>query len=62
MNIKVCGITSKKQLEQLEGLNVPFVGFIFHKDSPRYAGAKMANEDLIGLDLDAKKVGVFVNA
>lgn len=62
MNIKVCGITSKKQLEQLEGLNVPFAGFIFHKDSPRYAGDKLANEDLIGLDLDTKKVGVFVDA
>ncbi len=61
MNIKVCGITSRKQLEQLEGLNVAFAGFIFHKDSPRYAGDKLEGEDLIGLDLDVKKVGVFVN-
>ena len=61
MNIKVCGITSRKQLEQLEGLNVAFAGFIFVKDSPRYAGDKLEGEDLIGLDLDVKKVGVFVN-
>ena len=38
MNLKVCGITTKKQLEQLEGLNVAFAGFIFDKNSPRYAG------------------------
>ena len=61
MNIKVCGITSRKQLEQMEGLNIAFAGFIFDKDSPRYAGEKLNGEDLIGLDLDIKKVGVFVN-
>lgn len=61
MNIKVCGITSKKQLQQLEGLNISYAGFIFHEASPRYAGDKMADEDLIGMDLDIKKVGVFVD-
>ncbi len=61
MNLKVCGLTSKKQLQQLEGLNIEFAGFIFHKDSPRYAGDKMAEEDLTGMDLDIKKVGVFVD-
>ena len=62
MNIKVCGITSKKQLQQLEGLNIAYAGFIFHEGSPRFAGEKMAGEDLIGMDLDIKKVGVFVDA
>lgn len=62
MNIKVCGITSKKQLQQLEGLNIAFAGFIFDEKSPRFAGEKMAEEDLIGMDLDTKKVGVFVDA
>lgn len=62
MNIKVCGITSKKQLQQLEGLNIAYAGFIFHEGSPRFAGEKMADEDLIGMDLDIKKVGVFVDA
>lgn len=61
INIKVCGITSKKQLLQLEGLNIAYAGFIFHEASPRYAGDKMANEDLIGMDLDLKKIGVFVD-
>ncbi|MFN0081129.1 MAG: phosphoribosylanthranilate isomerase [Ferruginibacter sp.] len=62
MNIKVCGITSKKQLQQLEGLNIAYAGFIFDEKSPRFAGEKMAEEDLIGMDLDIKKVGVFVDA
>ncbi len=62
MNIKVCGITSKKQLQQLEGLNIAYAGFIFDEKSPRFAGEKMTDEDLIGMDLDIKKVGVFVDA
>ena len=61
MNLKVCGLTTKKQLEQLEGLNVAYAGFIFDKNSPRYAGDKLDGEDLTGMDLDIKKVGVFVD-
>lgn len=61
MNIKVCGITTLKQLQQLDGLNVDFAGLIFYKDSPRYMGEKMAASDLKGSDFDLKKVGVFVN-
>ena len=62
MNIKVCGITSKKQLQQLEGLDIAYAGFIFHEGSARFAGEKLADEDLIGMDLDIKKVGVFIDA
>lgn len=62
MNLKVCGLTTKKQLLQLEGINVDYAGFIFDKNSPRYAGDKMDGEDLLGMDLDIMKVGVFVNA
>ncbi len=35
MNIKVCGLTQLKQLQQLDALNVAFAGLIFHNDSPR---------------------------
>jgi phosphoribosylanthranilate isomerase len=62
MNLKVCGLTTKKQLLQLEGLNVDYAGFIFDKKSPRYAGDKLEGEDLLDMDLDIMKVGVFVNA
>lgn len=62
MNIKVCGITQLKQLQQLDGLNIDFAGFIFYKDSPRYVVGKISKEELQDTDFDLKKVGVFVNA
>ncbi|MBC7868059.1 MAG: phosphoribosylanthranilate isomerase [Gloeobacteraceae cyanobacterium ES-bin-316] len=61
MNIKVCGITTLKQLQQLDGLNVDFAGLIFYKASPRYMGDKLAAADIKGSDFDLKKVGVFVD-
>lgn len=62
MNIKVCGITQLKQLQQVDGLNIDFAGLIFHKESPRYVVDKISKEDLQSTDFDVKKVGVFVNA
>ncbi len=61
MNIKVCGITEMKQLNQLEGLDIDFAGLIFYKESPRYIGEKIPKKELKNADLDLKKVGVFVN-
>lgn len=62
MNIKVCGITSLKQLQQLDGLEIDFAGFVFSRHSARYAGDKLSKDELADMDLDIKKVGVFVNA
>jgi phosphoribosylanthranilate isomerase len=61
INIKVCGITQFKQLQQLEALNVDYAGLIFYKDSPRYMGDKLSGKEIKGADFDLKKVGVFVN-
>jgi len=61
MNIKVCGITQFKQLQQLEALNIDYAGLIFYKDSPRYMGDKIAGKQVKDADFDIKKVGVFVN-
>ncbi|TMI61648.1 MAG: phosphoribosylanthranilate isomerase [Bacteroidetes bacterium] len=61
MNIKVCGITQLKQLQQLEALNIDFAGLIFYKESPRYVGDKLSKKDIKSADFDLKKVGVFVN-
>ncbi len=61
MNIKVCGITQLKQLQQLDGLDIDFAGLIFYKESPRYVGDKIAKEDLKNSDFELKKVGVFKN-
>jgi phosphoribosylanthranilate isomerase len=61
MNIKVCGITQFKQLQQLEALNIDYAGLIFYKDSPRYMGEKLSGKQVKEADFDIKKVGVFVN-
>jgi phosphoribosylanthranilate isomerase len=61
MNIKVCGITQLKQLQQLEALNVDYAGLIFYNESPRYMGNKISGKEIKNADFDIKKVGVFVN-
>jgi len=61
MNIKVCGITQFKQLQQLEALNIDYAGLIFYKDSPRYIGEKITGKQIKDADFDIKKVGVFVD-
>jgi len=61
MNIKVCGITSIKQLQQLEAMNIDFAGLIFYKESARYVDDKIDKKEIKSADFDLKKVGVFVN-
>ena len=61
MNIKVCGITQLKQLQQLDGLDIVFAGLIFYKESSRYMVDSIAKEDLKNSDFELKKVGVFVD-
>ena len=61
MNIKVCGITEMKQLQQLDGLDIDFAGLIFYPESARYVGDKLPKKDVKKADFDLKKVGVFVN-
>ncbi len=61
MNIKVCGITSFKQLQQLDGLNIAYAGLVFDSSSPRYAGNSEEKRIISEADFDLRKVGVFVN-
>lgn len=62
MNIKVCGVTQLKQLQQLDALEIDFVGLNFYKNSPRFIGNKITKEQIREADFDIKKVGVFVDA
>ncbi len=62
MNIKVCGVTSMKQMLQLDGMGVDFAGMVFDKQSSYYLNKRIVGQDLVSADLDIKKVGVFVNA
>jgi phosphoribosylanthranilate isomerase len=61
MNIKVCGITQLKQLQELDEMGIEFVGLNFYSGSPRYAAGKISGEDMRDGDFDIRKVGVFVN-
>lgn len=62
MNIKVCGITQLKQLQQLDGLNIDFAGLDFQKGSERFIDDKIAADEVKESDFDIKKTGVFKDA
>jgi phosphoribosylanthranilate isomerase len=62
MKVKVCGMTSFEQLQQLEDLGIDFAGLIFYEKSARFAGEKLACFKSQISNLKLKKVGVFVNA
>jgi phosphoribosylanthranilate isomerase len=62
MNIKVCGITSVKQMQELSGLGINYAGIIFYPHSKRYATEKLGKEKKAVQALTIKKIGVFVNA
>jgi phosphoribosylanthranilate isomerase len=62
MKIKVCGITSLEQMQQLQEMGIDYCGMIFYEGSRRFAGRKL---DALKSDIRAasiEKVGVFVNA
>lgn len=62
MKVKVCGITSMVQANELSNLDVDFIGFIFYSASKRYVYNAMQASDIKKISNSLKKVGVFVNA
>jgi phosphoribosylanthranilate isomerase len=62
MKIKVCGITSLEQMQQLQQMGIDYCGMIFYEGSRRFAGPKL---DALRSEIrvaSIEKVGVFVNA
>lgn len=65
MKIKVCGMRSPENLQEVLALGVDYVGFIFYDQSKRHAEDEnlatwlTENDDLFA---DTARVGVFVNA
>jgi phosphoribosylanthranilate isomerase len=59
--MKVCGITSIEQLEQLDKLFVDYAGFVFDVKSYQNVYGKIPAEEIKYADVDIKKVGVFNN-
>ena len=62
MKVKVCGITTLAQLEELNSIGIDYAGFIFYENSPRYVLSKLRSKAVTSLKLTTQKVGVFVNA
>ena len=59
MNTKVCGITTFKQLQQLDGLEIDMAGLVLIPGSPWYAGDSLNAKEVSKADFDLKKVGVM---
>jgi phosphoribosylanthranilate isomerase len=62
MNIKICGVTSMKETQQLDGMDIDFAGIVFNKQSAQFVDGRINAEALRSADLDIAKVGIFVNA
>lgn len=58
IQVKICGITNKKEIEYLNILKPEYIGFVFAV-SKRQVTYEKANELCSNLDKDIKKVGVF---
>lgn len=61
MKVKVCGITSMEQLQQLERMGADYAGLIFYEGSKRYPRQLEEVQEQVR-NTRIKKVGVFVNA
>ncbi len=62
LKLKVCGITSMEQLQDLDKLGVDYAGMIFYDQSKRYMLDKIMGEEVREKNLSIALVGVFVNS
>ncbi len=60
MKLKVCGLTSIDQVEELIQMKLDFLGFIFYSSSPRYALQTLDLHTISAFSHEGK-TGVFVN-
>ena len=60
--VKICGMRDSDNIIAAAELKPDLMGFIFYRNSPRYAGEVLDPELLAGLSPGITKTGVFVNA
>jgi phosphoribosylanthranilate isomerase len=60
--IKICGMRDSENILAAAELKPDLMGFIFYRESPRFAGRLLDQEIVAGLSPDITKTGVFVNA
>ncbi|MBI9019828.1 MAG: phosphoribosylanthranilate isomerase [Verrucomicrobia bacterium] len=58
--IKICGICSRSDLEQICALGPDAIGFVFWPESPRYVRPEQVARWIDSIPDSVKKVGVFV--
>lgn len=58
IKVKICGITSSREIEYLNIIKPEYIGFVFTK-SKRQVTGNQANELSLSLSEEIKKVGVF---
>jgi phosphoribosylanthranilate isomerase len=59
IKLKICGMKDPENIRSVAELYPDYIGFIFHKDSPRYVGDNFSLQE----EFEATTtVGVFVNA
>jgi phosphoribosylanthranilate isomerase len=61
LKIKICGMNDQVNVSGITDLNPDYLGFIFHKDSPRFVGTEPDMRLFRNVPPGIKKVGVFLN-
>ncbi len=62
MKVKICGITREKDAHAAVVCGAAYVGFVFHRASPRYVTPERARQIVKTLPSNVEPVGVFVNS
>jgi phosphoribosylanthranilate isomerase len=61
MKLKVCGLKHEQNIKELMQLPIDYMGFIFHKKSPRFVAEKLSFDFMRTIQKHIEKIGVFVN-
>jgi phosphoribosylanthranilate isomerase len=61
IHVKVCGLNSPENVEQLKNLPIDYFGYVFHAPSKRYAGGEQFRDRGL-FAVDGNRTGVFVDA
>lgn len=61
MKLKICGLKYPENIEYIATMNTDYIGFIFHKTSPRYIDENLSFDFVRSIPKRIQKVGVFVN-